>query len=65
MCADCETRRKLLRDAWMQANIGEALKHAVKGAAEAVGLKEKTGAAELRVRGREKTLPPKNTGVAG
>lgn len=65
MCADCEARRKLLRDAWMRAKVGEALKHAAKGAAEAAGLKEKTGAAELRVRGQEKKLPSNNTGVAG
>ena len=47
MCADCEARRKMARDALMSAKLGEALGHAVKGAAEMVGVKEKTGADEL------------------
>lgn len=47
MCADCEARRKMARDALMSAKLGEALGHVVKGAAEIVGVKEKTGADEL------------------
>lgn len=46
MCADCEARRKMARDALLRAKLGEALGHVVKGAAEIVGVKEKTGAAE-------------------
>ena len=33
-CAKCNERRKLLRDAIMQAKFAEALKHAAKGAIE-------------------------------
>lgn len=47
MCADCEARRKMAREALLSAKLGEALGHAVKGAAEMVGVKEKTGADEL------------------
>lgn len=46
MCADCEARRKMARDALMSAKLGEALGHVAKGAAEIVGIKEKTGAKE-------------------
>ncbi len=46
MCADCEARRKMARDALINARFGEALGHVVKGAAEMVGVKEKTGATE-------------------
>lgn len=47
MCADCEARRKLARDAWVKGKIGEAAGHVAKGAAEMVGLKPKTGGQEL------------------
>ena len=47
MCKDCAARAKMARDALFQANIGEALGHVAKGAAELVGIKEKTGEAEL------------------
>lgn len=47
MCPDCEARQRLARDALYRAKVGEALGHVVKGAAELVGLKEKTGSAEL------------------
>lgn len=47
MCADCEARRKLARDALLNARIGEALGHVAKGAAEIVGIKDKTGVEEL------------------
>lgn len=46
-CKDCAARRQMLRDALVNAKIQEALGHAVKGVAEVVGLKPKTGAAEL------------------
>lgn len=47
MCPDCEARRQMARDALLRAKLGEALGHVVKGAAEIVGVKEKTGADEL------------------
>lgn len=47
MCADCEARGKLARDAWVKGKIGEAAGHVAKGAAEMVGLKPKTGVQEL------------------
>lgn len=46
MCADCEARRKMAREALLSAKLGEALVHVAKGAAEIVGIKEKTGAKE-------------------
>lgn len=55
MCPDCEARRKLARDALLRAKIGEAVAHAAKGAAEAVGIKKKTGAAELKKSQAKKT----------
>ena len=50
MCKDCAARAKMARDALFQAKIGEALGHVAKGAAELVGIKEKTGEAELAVK---------------
>lgn len=47
MCVDCAARRKLARDAWLQARVGEALGHVTKGAAEMVGLTPKAGAKQL------------------
>jgi len=47
MCADCEARRKMAREALLSAKLGEAMGHVAKGAAEIVGVKEKTGADEL------------------
>ena len=58
MCTDCEARRKLARDAWLRANIGEAACHLIKGAAEAIGLKPKAGDAELKARSRQKRSTP-------
>lgn len=51
MCADCEARRKMARDALMSAKLGEALGHVAKGVAEMAGAKEKTGAEELASKG--------------
>lgn len=47
MCTDCEARRKLVRDAWVNGKIGEAAGHMAKGAAEMAGLKPKTGGREI------------------
>jgi len=59
MCKDCAARAKMARDALFNAKIGEALGHVAKGAAEIVGIKEKTGEAELQakreVKSRETT----------
>lgn len=46
MCADCDARRKMAREALLSAKLGEALGHVAKGAAEIVGIKEKTGVDE-------------------
>lgn len=48
MCPECEARRKMARDALLKAKIGEASSHAVKGVAEAIGLKKKTGLKEFK-----------------
>lgn len=58
MCPDCEARRKLARDALFNAKIGDAVAHVAKGAAEAAGLKKKSGSAELK-----KKQAKKNPGV--
>ena len=55
MCKDCSARAKMAREALFQAKIGEALGHVAKGAAELVGIKEKTGEAELKAKSRETT----------
>ncbi|TDR34666.1 hypothetical protein [Aquamicrobium defluvii] len=47
MCADCEARRKMAREALLNARFSEALGHVAKGAAEILGIKEKTGVEEL------------------
>ena len=46
-CKDCKAREQMWREALLNLRIGEALGHTVKGVAEAVGLKRKTGAEEL------------------
>ena len=70
-CKDCEARRKLAREALLNAHIGQAVKHVAVGAAELTGLKEKTGTKELA--SKPKTKPRKtkprttkpNSGPAG
>lgn len=59
MCPDCEARRRMARDAWLNHKMGEAASHVIKGVAEAVGIKPKTGAAELKAarRGRRPKRP--------
>lgn len=59
MCKDCAARAKMARDALFQAKIGEALGHVAKGAAELVGIKEKTGEAELQA--KREVKPRKTT----
>lgn len=59
MCTDCEARRRLIRDALFKAKVGEALGHAAKGVAEAVGLKPKTGSQELAQK-RRRARPTSN-----
>jgi hypothetical protein len=49
----------MARDALFQAKIGEALGHVVKGAAELVGIKEKTGEEELQA--KREVKPRKTT----
>lgn len=56
-CKDCEARRAMLRDAVLQSKIKEALGHAVKGVAEIVGLKPKTGEVERDKRKTSKSNP--------
>ena len=48
MCPNCKARRDMARNAFLNAKMGEAVAHVAKGAAEAVGLKKKTGSEELR-----------------
>lgn len=47
MCKDCKARVKMAREALLGAKPKEALSHIAKGAAEIVGVKQKTGQAEL------------------
>lgn len=47
MCADCEARRKMARDALLSAKFGEAIKNTTLGVIEAAGFKKKTGGEEL------------------
>lgn len=50
MCKECAARARMAREALFSAKIGEALGHVAKGAAEIIGVKEKTGEAELKRR---------------
>lgn len=56
MCKDCVARARMAREALFSAKIGEALGHAAKGAAEIIGVKEKTGVSEQSAR-KGKTTP--------
>lgn len=62
MCADCEARRKMARDALLSAKLGEAAGQIVKGAAEIVGLKEKTGVVEFAAKAGEGEAEQINAG---
>lgn len=55
MCKDCAARARMARDALFSAKVGEAVGHLAKGAAELVGIKEKTGEAELKAKSRKTT----------
>ena len=46
-CRNCRARSQMLQDAVLEMKLAKAAGHAVKGAAEILGLKEKTGAAEM------------------
>ena len=59
MCKDCAARAKMARDALFNAKIGESLGHVAKGAAELIGIKEKTGEAELQA--KREVKPRKTT----
>lgn len=59
-CPACEARRRMLRDALMQAKLKESLGHAVKGAAEIIGVKPKYGIEESR---RVSRKTPPNEGI--
>lgn len=50
MCKDCAARRKMAREALLKASVGEAAKHLIKGAAEAAGLRKKSGDAEQKAK---------------
>lgn len=58
MCPDCKARREMARKALMKSAFGEAAKQVIKGTAEMLGLKEKTGAAEMGEKAQEKPLAP-------
>lgn len=53
MCPDCEARRKMAREALMKSAFGDAALQVIKGTAEMLGLKQKTGADELEAQGKE------------
>lgn len=46
-CRNCRARSQMLQDAVLEMKLAKAAGHAIKGAAEMLGLKEKTGAAEM------------------
>ena len=48
VCQSCEERRKMVRDAWINGQIAEAVRQAAIGAAELSGLKEKSIGVERR-----------------
>lgn len=64
MCKDCAARQSLLREAVFKAKMAEALGHAVKGAAEMVGIKPKTGGEELQKK-KQRRPAKTNPGDAG
>lgn len=47
MCPECKARREMARAALMRSAFGDAASQVIKGAAEMLGIKEKTGAAEM------------------
>lgn len=65
MCPECEARRKMARDALINARIGEALGHVAKGAAEMIGLKPKVALVEKSDKAENPAKSKKNPGAAG
>lgn len=65
MCIDCKARLKMARDAFLNAKVGESIAHVAKGAAELVGIKEKTGAAELEAKTPKRKTAKQDPGAAG
>lgn len=47
MCPDCKARREMVRQKWLKKNFAQAAAQVAIGAAEAVGIKEKTGLDDL------------------
>lgn len=62
MCKECAARRELARKALQESKMGTAARHLVVGVAEAVGLKEKTGEAELKAKQKPKSTKPGSAG---
>ena len=56
MCPECKARREMARSALMRSAFGEAASQVIKGAAEMLSLKEKTGAAEMEEKAQSKPL---------
>lgn len=65
ICKDCAARAEMLREAVFKAKLKEAVEHAVKGAAELVGVKPKTGESELVEKTTSKKRREQDAGVAG
>lgn len=65
MCGECEARREVLRKLWVDRSILAAVANLAKGAAEAIGIKPKTGVADLTKLNRAKSADNKDTGAAG
>ena len=63
MCKDCAARARMARDALFSAKVGEAVGHLAKGVVELVGIKEKTGEAELAVKQAKPSKPTPATPV--
>ena len=59
-CKECSERRKLAREALLRGAIGESISHVAKGAAELIGIKEKTAVAE-----RNQANAKRESGTAG
>ena len=57
MCIDCKARLKMARDALIAGKIVGTIAHVAKGAAEIVGVKEKTGAQELALEEADRSSP--------
>lgn len=56
MCPECKARREMARAALMRSAFGETAAQVIKGTAEMLGLKEKTGVAEMEAKDQPKPL---------